>query len=354
MASTTMHAPVQRHAVVLWSGDDDPPHTWAVLAWDETAGQREYILTVQWPGDGQMIRRSGDGDLLLDAEAGTITWAYSTADSAEIPRGAAAIYELKQVTGAGTRAIFGGSVTVRSYLLRPPTGDQDDSEGLLNLLDTADWLVAVPVRQPAGQIIDFSDTLLTIALTPKTGGPSIATLTSEGDGITFIPGAAPYFAITSYVEDRPWRTSKNTTLIGDILRHPDPARPARTEWLGRIEFDVEPGSNSPGVTAPIRNVVLNPVQPYGGRLIRVPLLVGPQGAPGSQGRPGSGGGSSGAVVVARPTPSASWAIPHAFGRLPSVSVYDASGAELIADISATPTMVSVVFAQATAGSAVLT
>jgi hypothetical protein len=55
--------------------------------------------------------------------------------------------------------------------------------------------------------------------------------------------------------------------------------PERIEWLGRIEFFVEPGSNSSGIATPARAPVLSSGQPYDGRIVTAPMIVGPQRPP---------------------------------------------------------------------------
>lgn len=214
------------------------------------------------------------------------------------------------------------------------------------VIDVADWLLAVPIQPVSGQTVDFSGTALSLALTPTFGGDPIAVASSEDGSLTFVPGAVPYFAINLRVADRTWRVSRTTTIFGDILRHPDPTNPDHVEWLGRLTLRVNPGSNSTGIATPATSPVLIPAQPYEGRLVAAPVIVGPQGVPGL-----AGNGSS--LVHEQGSAAATWIISHNFGRRPTVSVYSASGDEVLTDVTATPTSVSVVFAQPTAGSAIL-
>jgi hypothetical protein len=151
------------------------------------------------------------------------------------------------------------------------------------VIDTADWLLAVPVQTVAGQTVDFSGTVLSLALTPTFGGDPIAVASSEDGSLTFVPGAVPYFAIDLRVADRTWRVSRTTTIFGDILRYPDPANSDHVEWLGRLALRVNPGSNSTGIATPATSPVLIPAQPYEGRLVATPVIVGPQGVPGERG-----------------------------------------------------------------------
>jgi hypothetical protein len=62
------------------------------------------------------------------------------------------------------------------------------------------------------------------------------------------------------------------------------------------------------------------------------------------------------VEIQQVAPSASWVlpVPTDFGRRPGVTVYLPSGEQVLADVHADATQVSVTFAQPTAGSAVLT
>lgn len=82
------------------------------------------------------------------------------------------------------------------------------------------------------------------------------------------------------------------------------------------------------------------------------IVVEIPGEQGPAGRDGSGSGGGGREFV-QSTPAATWTFVHGLGRRPVVSVFDASGAEMIADVFAGPSNVSIVFAQPTAGSAVL-
>lgn len=52
-------------------------------------------------------------------------------------------------------------------------------------------------------------------------------------------------------------------------------------------------------------------------------------------------------------PQGSWVFTHSLGRKPSVTVYLASGEQILAPVIATDTQVSISFANPTSGSAVL-
>lgn len=153
-----------------------------------------------------------------------------------------------------------------------------------SVIDSADWHLAVPLAAQPGEIVDFSGTLLTIALTPILGGEPIATADSDAGTLVFVPAAGnvpAYFALDLRVKDRTWRVGRPTKVVGDILRHPDPAFPLYIEWLGRVSLTVLPGSNSAGIGAPAFAPVLTDAQPYDARIVATPMLIGPQGASGA-------------------------------------------------------------------------
>jgi len=54
------------------------------------------------------------------------------------------------------------------------------------------------------------------------------------------------------------------------------------------------------------------------------------------------------------TPASTWTFTHLFGRRPSVSVYNAAGQEVFADVTTDDMLVTVVFPSPTTGSVVLT
>lgn len=147
------------------------------------------------------------------------------------------------------------------------------------VIDSADWLLAVPIKAAAGQGVDFSGTPLSVAFAPAFGGEPVATAQSSDGSLVFVPaaGSVPaHFTIDLPVTDRTWRTDAPVTVVGDILRTP---QAGHTEWLGRVAFVVHPGSASGSVARIGHGPVLLPAQPYDGRVSSAPLIVGPQGAP---------------------------------------------------------------------------
>lgn len=150
-----------------------------------------------------------------------------------------------------------------------------------SVTDTTDWLLAQPIASTGD--LDLSATLLTATFRPIFGGDIIAEVSSEDGGLVFVPavGNQPaYFAISVPVKGRTWRIGRRTSVKGDIERRPDPTNPDRVEWLGRIDFNVEPGTSSAGVANAVTSPVLIPAQPYDGRLVVGALYIGPQGLPG--------------------------------------------------------------------------
>lgn len=150
------------------------------------------------------------------------------------------------------------------------------------VIDTSNWHLAIPL-QTTGDSVDFSGTLLTIALTPILGGTPIATADSEAGTLTFVlaAGLVPaYSALDLRVKDRTWRVGRPTHVVGDILRRPDRMMPLHVEWLGRISLTVQPGSSSTGIAAASQAPVLINAQPYDGRIVAAPMLAGLQGPSG--------------------------------------------------------------------------
>lgn len=79
--------------------------------------------------------------------------------------------------------------------------------------------------------------------------------------------------------------------------------------------------------------------------------AGPPGPPGPTGPPGA---SALGVEFQQATPSLTWNITHNLGRKPSVSILDAAGNELLADVQhVSNNAISVYFSVPTVGSAVL-
>ncbi|KQP67590.1 hypothetical protein ASF52_19035 [Methylobacterium sp. Leaf112] len=147
------------------------------------------------------------------------------------------------------------------------------------VIDTADILLAQPITVAPGETIDFSGTALTVDFASIRGGAVVMSASTADGTLAFVGGAAPYFRIDLRVADRTWRIARPTSVRGDILRRPDPMNPAQVEWLGRIELRVLPGSISDAIILPAQSPVLIDAQPYDGRIVTAPMVMGPQGAP---------------------------------------------------------------------------
>ncbi len=77
----------------------------------------------------------------------------------------------------------------------------------------------------------------------------------------------------------------------------------------------------------------------------VAAIIGPPGPTGPQGAAGAGS----APLRLDAAASSSWILPHPLGRVPTVQVYLASGENVLTDIVATTTEISVTFPSPQAG-----
>ncbi|MDP3676583.1 MAG: hypothetical protein Q8R44_16030 [Novosphingobium sp.] len=80
-------------------------------------------------------------------------------------------------------------------------------------------------------------------------------------------------------------------------------------------------------------------------LLPIAAIIGP---PGVQGPPGPIGPMGAPLRLDAPL-AATWVLPHPLGRVPTTQVVLANGESVIADISASPAAVTVVFAAPQAG-----
>lgn len=79
----------------------------------------------------------------------------------------------------------------------------------------------------------------------------------------------------------------------------------------------------------------------------VDLVAGFKSVPGQQ-------GTTGGATRIDASLSASWIIPHTLGRVPIVQVFEDTGEQLIADVLATDTQISVTHGQPVAGFVLIT
>lgn len=150
--------------------------------------------------------------------------------------------------------------------------------------DTADWLLAQPLKPAPGTVLDFSGTPIRVAFSDVCGGPPIVTASTEDDTLRFVPASGAvlaHFVITLPVKRRTLRVSAPVRVLGDIERWPNPADRDQVEWLGRIHLEIHPGSASAGITRAGLSPVLLPVQPYGAPIAVDAMRIGPQGVPGN-------------------------------------------------------------------------
>ena len=108
------------------------------------------------------------------------------------------------------------------------------------------------------------------------------------------------------------------------LRWRVPPRPLTTRWRGPLGM--------------AQALARDPVLP-------VAAIVGP---PGPRG-PAGPTGPVGAPLRLDASLAATWILPHPLGRIPAAQVLLATGESVIADLSATPAAVTVVFAAPQAG-----
>ena len=54
------------------------------------------------------------------------------------------------------------------------------------VIDSADWLLAIPVRAADGSDVDFSATPLSIAFRPINGGPVVCETSTEAGTLAFV------------------------------------------------------------------------------------------------------------------------------------------------------------------------
>jgi hypothetical protein len=111
----------------LWRGDDTPPLVWGfgAVGASEIPHGAEFRLEVTWrvlgPGpafaglsaDGMITAESPDGGLTVDQSNGTVTWYYTTDQSAGLPLGAVARYTLRCLSGGHTQAWAYGPLRIR-------------------------------------------------------------------------------------------------------------------------------------------------------------------------------------------------------------------------------------------------
>lgn len=111
----------------LWRGDDTPPLVWGFGTADAPGIPEgaQFRLEIAWrwlePAlglagglpPGTITAASPDDGLVVDLAAGTVTWVYTTAQSAGIPLGSHARYQLRCLYEGTTQTWTWGELTPR-------------------------------------------------------------------------------------------------------------------------------------------------------------------------------------------------------------------------------------------------
>lgn len=120
-ASPAPYQPPQRDQVI-WRGDNDPPLVWqfGTEATPDILAGSEFELIVQFSDPAaDLVLRTGDpgSTLTMNAAERTVTWAYTQAESAALPRGPAS-YALRREIEGKVRTWVYGTLAVKSGLYR--------------------------------------------------------------------------------------------------------------------------------------------------------------------------------------------------------------------------------------------
>lgn len=108
-------SPVVPVSFAVWQGDDTPPQVWSfgTPASPTPLNGSVFVLTIEGltaPGSTLTARSdAGDGVLVLDTNAQTVTWNYSTAISAAVPP-TGCTYQLHRLIAGTTQLWTHGSI----------------------------------------------------------------------------------------------------------------------------------------------------------------------------------------------------------------------------------------------------
>lgn len=110
----------------IWRGDDTPALRWGFgpVSAPEIPAGAEFRLEVSWsveafalavtgPLSGTIEASSPNAGLTVDLTTGTVSWTYTTEQSASIPRGARASYVLRCLYQGTTQVWVYGRLIVR-------------------------------------------------------------------------------------------------------------------------------------------------------------------------------------------------------------------------------------------------
>lgn len=98
-----------RHDVSLWRGNSAPPIVWTLP--EDLAPGAAFFLAVEADGRILLSHDTPAGTLVLNAEAGTLTWSPGPAETRLVPEGRVARYELELRAGGVETTLFFGAMT---------------------------------------------------------------------------------------------------------------------------------------------------------------------------------------------------------------------------------------------------
>ena len=98
-----------RQDLALWRGNNAPALVWTLP--DDAPAGAGYFLTVEAGGRIIASADTAAASLVLDAGAGTLSWAPSLAESRAVPPGRIATYEIEQRLDGGETTVLFGALT---------------------------------------------------------------------------------------------------------------------------------------------------------------------------------------------------------------------------------------------------
>ncbi|WP_449411110.1 hypothetical protein [Methylobacterium komagatae] len=114
-ASPALISPVVFESFAVWQGDNTPPQAWSFgppnAPWDLTGSVMTLTLTGLLSPTTIVTLRSdtGDGNLVVDTTAQTLTWNYTSAQSAAIPP-SGATYQIHRLINGTSQLWLHGNV----------------------------------------------------------------------------------------------------------------------------------------------------------------------------------------------------------------------------------------------------
>lgn len=120
-----------RTDISLWRGNNAPPLVWSLPEGVPTTGS-VFVLTISIDDDTRITRDTAAGTLELDLPHSELRWAFTTAESRQIPLGEVAGYEIERRTDGVEITEFYGTVTGLGGLNGDTTPGGDDPVGGLD------------------------------------------------------------------------------------------------------------------------------------------------------------------------------------------------------------------------------